>query len=241
MEALTTVTGRAAPFPRANIDTDAIFPSKSALHVGKRGYGKFLFASWRTLPDGRPDPEFVLNQPAYAGASILIGGTNFGCGSSREAAVWALVDTGIRCVLAPSFGSIFAANCGRNGVLAAVAEAAHLKALTMELQMGVTAGKAPEVTVDLLTQTINGPDGRSVPFDVDPRTRELLLNGLDEIGLTLQRGAQIAAFRSTDAQQRPWAYNFPTRPKVAVPTPAGELPTVGPAGGEVDVDVDPGA
>jgi len=113
--------------------------------------------------------------------------------------------------------------------------------LTVELQTGAAAGKAPDVTVDLLTQTINGTDGRSFPFDVDPRTRELFLNGLDEIGLTLQRGAQIAASRSTDAQQPPWAYNFPTNPTAAEPTPACELPTVGPAGGEVDVDVDPGA
>lgn len=206
----TTVFGVAAPLIRPNIDTDAIIPSREMKGVAKTGLADGLFAGWRYRAiEGRdPNPDFVLNDPAHAGASILLGGPNFGCGSSREHAVWALAEYGFRAVIAPSFSPIFQNNCLRNGVLAAVVEAEFIDHLAEAI--------APDpqnhrVLIDLTRSVVVAPDGRAARFPIGDEARTMLLEGLDMIALTLTRQAQIDAFRDRDRSLRPWAY-FPQDP-----------------------------
>jgi 3-isopropylmalate/(R)-2-methylmalate dehydratase small subunit len=205
MTPFDVVRGVAAPLVRPNIDTDAIIPSREMKRISKTGLADGLFAGWRyTNIGGRdPDPRFVLNDPAYAGASILLAGENFGCGSSREHAVWALSEYGFRAVLAPSFSPIFQTNCLRNGVLAAVVGLPFIEQLVAAI---TPEPQRRRVTIDLPSQTITGPDGASSAFPIGQDAKTMLLEGLDIIDLTLQQAPRIAAFRAADRARRPWAY-----------------------------------
>lgn len=200
MQAFTQHTGIAAPLLRINVDTDAIIPSREMKTVGKRGLAEGLFAGWRyAAQDSRtPNPEFVLNQPGYADASILLSGANFGCGSSREHAVWALVEYGIRCVIAPSFGAIFHNNCIRNGLLPIALDDAQVKSLVT-----VTA---TSLHIDLAACTLTAADGRMLRFKMEPAHHLMLLEGLDGIGLTQKSQALIDAHLAGDRAARPWVY-----------------------------------
>ena len=206
MRAFTRHQGIAAPLLRDNIDTDSIIPSREMRTVSRSGLADGLFAPWRyTDPDTRTlNPDFVLNQSAYADASILLAGDNFGCGSSREHAVWALMEWGFRVVIAPSFASIFRNNALRNGLLSVELPAKDIAALNN------WCGVAPSehrLTIDLETCTIGAaPDATPMTFAIDPTARSMLLEGLDEIGLTEQQSDLIAAFEAADRQRRPWAY-----------------------------------
>jgi 3-isopropylmalate/(R)-2-methylmalate dehydratase small subunit len=204
VEKFTRLTAVAAPLLRINVDTDAIIPSREMKKVGKTGLAGGLFAGWRYLAPGSrdEDPAFVLNQPPYRSARILLAGLNFGCGSSREHAVWALHEWGIRCVIAPSFGAIFYGNCVRNGILPVVLDNAQVEALAAE----VARDPARPVTVDLTSCAITTPDGGTLAFEVPPADRDVLLEGLDGIAVTLKRGAAIDAFAAADRERRPWIY-----------------------------------
>lgn len=193
MTPFTTLTSIAAPLLRDNVDTDAIIPSREMRSTGKTGLADGLFAPWRYLDvDARvPDPEFVLNQPEYADAQVLVAGANFGCGSSREHAVWALAEWGIRAVIAPSFAPIFRANCVRNGLL------------PVEGDVVAVAGKS--VTIDLARQTVVW-DGGQLDFTIGAEDKTMLLEGLDAIALTLKSRAAIEAWTATDRNARPWVY-----------------------------------
>jgi 3-isopropylmalate/(R)-2-methylmalate dehydratase small subunit len=195
----TVLRAVAAPLIRDNIDTDAIIASRDMTSTGKTGLAESLFAVWRYLgPEGRePNPEFVLNQPAFRAAQILLGGSNFGCGSSREHAVWALSEYGIRAVLAPSFAPIFAGNCIRNGIVPATLPADVIAAVASDGGM---------VTVDLEACLVRLDDERAWPFIIDADARAMLLSGLDPIDLTFQHAAQINAFQQADRSTRPWIY-----------------------------------
>ncbi|RYY27070.1 MAG: 3-isopropylmalate dehydratase small subunit [Sphingomonadales bacterium] len=199
MTPFTTLTAIAAPMLRDNIDTDAIIPSREMRGTGKTGLADGLFAAWRYLgANGRyPDPAFVLNQPAFADAQMLLAGSNFGCGSSREHAVWALAEYGIRAVIAPSFAPIFAGNCMRNGIVPAP--------LPADAIAEIAADGGP-VTVDLAAQTVSLADGRSWPFAIGGEAKAMLLEGLDAIDLTFKHKAEIAAFQAADRSARPWIY-----------------------------------
>lgn len=205
MQAFTHHRGIAAPLLRINVDTDAIIPSREMKSVSKRGLSVGLFAGWRYLAaDSRePNPDFVLNQPQYAGASILLSGANFGCGSSREHAVWALAEYGIRCIIAPSFGAIFHNNCIRNGLLPIVLDDATIKMLAAQV-----AGdpQVAQLTIDLPQGQLLAPDGSSHPFTLQAADRVMLLEGLDAIGLTLKQQGLIDAHLARDHTQRPWLY-----------------------------------
>lgn len=205
MEPFTILTAVAAPLVRDNIDTDAIIPSREMKTVAKSGLAEGLFAGWRYREIGsrEPDPTFVLNDPAYAGAEILIGGVNFGCGSSREHAVWALAEFGFRAIIAKSFSPIFQANCVRNGVA------------PIELGAGAVDGLARAVaadpvrrpvTVDLIACTVVVFGAEAMPFDMDSQSRRMLIEALDAIDLTLELEPEIAAFRERDRKARPWVY-----------------------------------
>ncbi len=188
------VSGTAAPLLRNNIDTDTIIPSREIKGVGKAGLADGLFAGWRYLPGTRdPDPAFVLNQPEFAGATIILAGANFGCGSSREHAVWALYDYGIRAVIAPSFAPIFESNCIRNGIVPVVLDAGSIAAL------------GGHVTVDLLAQSVRSGAVASA-FDIDAEARAMLAEGLDAIDLTMKYESAITAFHARDRLARPWIY-----------------------------------
>jgi 3-isopropylmalate/(R)-2-methylmalate dehydratase small subunit len=204
MEKFVRLTARAAPLVRPNIDTDAIIPSREMKQVSKTGLSAGLFANWRYSDvDARVEnAAFVLNQPRYRGAQILIGGVNFGCGSSREHAVWALHEYGVRCIVAPSFGAIFQGNCVRNGILPVTLPEAAVEALAA----AVGDADEPVVTVDLETCEITDPAGRTRAFTVSEADREMLLEGLDPIGVTLKRMDQIRAFESAYRPTRPWLF-----------------------------------
>jgi 3-isopropylmalate/(R)-2-methylmalate dehydratase small subunit len=199
------LTGVAAPLIRANVDTDAIIPSREMKSVSKQGLAEGLFAGWRYTAIGNrePEPTFVLNRPEYAGASILLAGENFGCGSSREHAVWALLEYGMRAVLAPSFAPIFRMNCVRNGILPVRLPAEAIASLAASV---ASDPQARRVTVDLLRRTVTGPDGLEHAFDIEPESREMLLEGLDAIDLTLKLAPAIDAFVASDRAARPWIY-----------------------------------
>ncbi len=203
----TQHTGVVAPLLRDNIDTDAIIPSREMKRVSKQGLGEGLFAAWRyTLPGGRePQSDFVLNQGDYTGASILLAGQNFGCGSSREHAVWALREFGIRAIIASSFGSIFYNNCVRNGLLPIPLDAAQVELLAERV---VRDPQQQRITIDLPAQTLAlaaEPEG-ILSFDIREGDKQMLVEGLDGIALTLKHAEAIDAFEAQDKQQRPWVY-----------------------------------
>ncbi len=206
MESFVRITGIAAPLLRINIDTDQIIPGPEIMRSTDESYARWgtgLFANWRYLADRRPDPSFVLNQPPYDRAVILLADRNFGCGSSRETAPMALRAFGFRSVIAPSFGGIFFNNCFRNGVLPV--ELPIEQVARIADQVRAARGDAA-VTVDLQAQEVTAPDGARHPFVTPPTLRAMLLAGEDEISLTLARAAKIDAFRAADRQRRPWAY-----------------------------------
>jgi len=205
MRPFDVLTAVAAPLLRANVDTDAIIPSREMKSVAKHGLADGLFAGWRyTTIGGRdPDPRFVLNQPAYAGTQILLTGENFGCGSSREHAAWALLEYGIRAVIAPSFAPIFHGNCVRNGILPVRLDGASVG------QLAAAVAPDPQerrLTVDLVQQRVTAPGGLEFAFEIEREEREMLLEGLDAIDLTLKHRAAIEAFRARDRERRPWIY-----------------------------------
>jgi 3-isopropylmalate/(R)-2-methylmalate dehydratase small subunit len=201
MDKFTTLTGVAAPLPLINIDTDMIIPKQYLKTIKRTGLGVAAFAEMRYEEDGKTEkPDFVLNKPAYRNASILVAGDNFGCGSSREHAPWALKDFGIRCVISTSFADIFYNNCFKNGILPIVVTEEQLKELLDDASRGSNA----TLTVDLEEQTIKGPDGGTVEFDIDPSRKNALLQGLDDVGLTMEKGAAISTFEDKVAEDRPW-------------------------------------
>ncbi|GJE15906.1 3-isopropylmalate dehydratase small subunit [Methylobacterium marchantiae] len=190
MDKFTTLTGVAAPMRITNVDTDRIIPKQYLKTIKRTGLGKGLFSEMRYNDDGSENPDFILNKPAYRNAKVLVAGDNFGCGSSREHAPWALTDFGIRCVISTSFADIFFNNCAKNGILAIVVSPEDLEKLFEDAERGSNA----TLTIDLESQTIKGPDGGTLHFDVDAGRKESLLNGLDEIGLTLMRASKIDAY-----------------------------------------------
>jgi 3-isopropylmalate/(R)-2-methylmalate dehydratase small subunit len=202
MEPFTTLTGIAAPMPAANVDTDKIIPARFLKSISRSGFGKHLFANMRFNPDGTENPDFVLNQEPYRKAEILIAYENFGCGSSREHAPWALLDFGIRCVIAPDFADIFNNNCFKNGVLPVRLPREVCEQLVEDARLGGNA----RITVDLEREVVVRPSGEEIPFKIDPLRRHLLLNGLDDIGQTMQHGGAIDSFEAKQKAAQPWLY-----------------------------------
>jgi 3-isopropylmalate/(R)-2-methylmalate dehydratase small subunit len=199
MEKFTTFEGIVAPLDMINVDTDMIVPKQFLKTIKRSGLGANVFDEMRFRPDGSEIEDFVLNQPDYRQSQILVAGDNFGCGSSREHAPWALLDFGFRCVIAPSFADIFFNNCFKNGILPIVLPQAEIDKLLDDAERGANA----TLTIDLPKQEIKGPDGSTISFDVDPFRKNCLLEGLDDIGLTLQKQAQIDSFEAT-LTQKPW-------------------------------------
>ncbi|AXQ29472.1 3-isopropylmalate dehydratase small subunit [Solimonas sp. K1W22B-7] len=212
MKAFTQVSSKVMPLDRPNVDTDAIIPKQYLKSIRRTGFGPFLFDDWRYLDPGtlevdpatrRPNAEFVLNDPKHAGSQILIARDNFGCGSSREHAVWALDDYGFRAVIAPSYADIFFSNCFKNGVLPVVLKPEEVQAI-FEI---VAADSAAQLTVDLPAQEVRLSDGRVFKFQINPHHKHNLVNGLDEIGLTLQQGDAIKAYEAKRRAEAPWLFN----------------------------------
>ena len=201
MEKFTKLTGVAAPLPIVNIDTDMIIPKQYLKTIQRTGLGKGLFSEMRYNEDGSENPSFVLNQPAYRKAQILVAEDNFGCGSSREHAPWALLDYGIRCVISTSFADIFYNNCFKNGILPIKVSKEDLAKLMDDAERGANA----TLTVDLEAQEIRGPDGGVIRFEIDAFRKHCLIEGLDDIGLTMVKADKIASFEKKDADARPWA------------------------------------
>ena len=199
MEKFTQLTGVAAPLPIINIDTDMIIPKDYLKTIKRTGLSEGLFAEMRLNEDGSENPDFVLNKPAYRNAEILVAGDNFGCGSSREHAPWALLDWGIRCVISTSFADIFYNNCFKNGILPVVVSAEQLEMLMDDANRGSNA----VLTVDLETQTITGPDGGTISFDIDKHKKHCMLNGLDDISLTMEKKSAIDSYEEKLADH-PW-------------------------------------
>ncbi|MFV0410991.1 MAG: 3-isopropylmalate dehydratase small subunit [Paracoccus sp. (in: a-proteobacteria)] len=200
MDKFTTLTAVAAPMPLVNIDTDMIIPKQFLKTIHRSGLGKNLFDEMRFDREGNEVPDFVLNQPAYRQAQIIVAGDNFGCGSSREHAPWALLDFGIRCVISTSFADIFFNNCFQNGILPVVLPEEAVKALMEDANNGENA----RLTVDLEAQSVTAPDGTEYRFDIDPHRKHNMLNGLDDIGQTLERATAIDTFEAAAGQSRPW-------------------------------------
>ncbi len=200
MDKFTTLTGIAAPMPLVNIDTDMIIPKQFLKTIHRSGLGKNLFDEMRFNADGSEVADFILNQPAYRESQIIVAGDNFGCGSSREHAPWALLDFGIRCVISTSFADIFYNNCFKNGILPIVMPAEVVDVLMSDAQKGANA----RMTVDLENLTVTTSDGQSFGFELDPFRRHCLLNGLDDIGLTMEKSSAIDTFETQMAQSRPW-------------------------------------
>ncbi|MFD1195026.1 3-isopropylmalate dehydratase small subunit [Seohaeicola saemankumensis] len=200
MEKFTKLSGIAAPMPLVNIDTDMIIPKQFLKTIKRSGLGVNLFDEMRYDRDGKEIPDFVLNKPQYREAQILVAGDNFGCGSSREHAPWALLDFGIRCVISTSFADIFFNNCFKNGILPIVLPQEQVDLLMKDAEKGANA----RIEVDLEAQTVTSSDGEVFTFDVDAFKKHCLLNGLDDIGLTLEKAASIESYESTMAAQRPW-------------------------------------
>jgi len=212
MEKFEKLEGLVAPMDRPNVDTDAIIPKQYLKSVKRTGFGPNLFDEWRYLDHGepgqdpatrRPNPDFVLNQPRYQGAQVLLARENFGCGSSREHAVWALADYGFRCVIAPSFADIFFNNCFKNGVLPIVLPEDVVDRLFREVE----ANEGYRLTIDLERQTVTTPSGEQFPFEIDPFRKHCLLEGLDDIGLTLQHADEIRAYEERRKQEAPWLFH----------------------------------
>jgi 3-isopropylmalate/(R)-2-methylmalate dehydratase small subunit len=211
MEALQRLSGLVAPLDRANVDTDAIIPKQFLKSIKRTGFGPNLFDEWRYLDIGEPDrdcsgrplnPDFVLNQPRYAGASVLLARANFGCGSSREHAPWALADYGFRVIVAPSFADIFGNNCTKNGLLPIVLDEAEVD----RLFQAVEATPGYTLSVDLRAQSVTTPSGEVLRFDIDPEAKHRLLNGLDDIALTLQQAEAIRAYEQRRRREAPWLF-----------------------------------
>jgi 3-isopropylmalate/(R)-2-methylmalate dehydratase small subunit len=200
MDKFTTLSGVAAPLPQINVDTDMIIPKQFLKTIKRSGLGKNLFDEMRYDQDGNENPDFVLNKPAYREAKILVAGDNFGCGSSREHAPWALLDFGIRCVIAPSFADIFYNNCFKNGILPIALPQEDVDKLMDDAERGANA----VLTVDLENQTITGPDGGEIAFEIDAFRKHCLLNGLDDIGLTMEKAGSIDAFEKKLSVSQPW-------------------------------------
>lgn len=200
MQAFTTLTGAAAPLMRDNIDTDVIIRIERLTGTTKASMGAVAFEAWRFLPDGGENPDFALNRPEFRGAPILVTGANFGCGSSREGAVWALMGMGLRCVIAESFGDIFFNNCFQNGMLPIRLPAEAARRLADQCTGGA------QVTVDLERQEVVFPDGGRMTFAIEPMRRTAMLEGLDEIGLTLKHADAIADYQAADRAARPWVW-----------------------------------
>jgi 3-isopropylmalate/(R)-2-methylmalate dehydratase small subunit len=201
MQKFTTLTGIAAYLPMINVDTDMIIPKQYLKTIKRTGLGKGLFAELRYDEKGNPLPDFVLHKKPYTEAQILITGENFGCGSSREHAPWALLDFGIRCVIAPSFADIFYNNCFKNGILPITLPQAEIDKLIDDASRGANA----TITIDLAAQEIRGPDGGVIKFAIDPFRKRCLMEGLDDIGLTLEKADDIDAFEGRARHERPWA------------------------------------
>jgi 3-isopropylmalate/(R)-2-methylmalate dehydratase small subunit len=211
MQAFTTLTGLVAPLDRANVDTDAIIPKQFLKSIHRTGFGPNLFDEWRYLDHGEPgqecsqrplNPDFVLNQPRYKGAEILLTRRNFGCGSSREHAPWALLDYGFQAIIAPSYADIFFNNCFKNGILPVILTEAEIE----QLFQAVLPQEGYQLTVDLPEQVVITPDGQRFSFEVDAFRKHCLLNGLDDIGLTLQHADEIRAYEQKRQQQAPWLF-----------------------------------
>ena len=200
MEKFTILEGVAAPMRTINVDTDRIIPAKYLKTIKRTGLGKSLFAEMRYREDGSENPDFVLNEPAYRNAKILVVGDNFGCGSSREHAPWALADFGIRCVISTSFADIFFNNCAKNGILPIVLPEAERDMVMTDADKGANA----RIEIDLVAQTITLSDGTAINFEVDPFRKHCLLNGLDDIGLTMEKVGAIDAFEAKATASRPW-------------------------------------
>jgi 3-isopropylmalate/(R)-2-methylmalate dehydratase small subunit len=200
MQKFDVLTGVAAPLNIVNIDTDMIIPKQFLKTIKRTGLGKSLFYEMRFTQEGQELPDFVLNQPAYRNAQILVAGDNFGCGSSREHAPWALLDFGIRCVISTSFADIFYNNSFKNGILPIVVTPDQLKLLMDDAERGSNA----TMTIDLATQEIRGPDGGTIKFDLDPFRKHCLMNGLDDIGLTMEKAESIDSFEKQNAESHSW-------------------------------------
>jgi 3-isopropylmalate/(R)-2-methylmalate dehydratase small subunit len=200
MEKFEKLTGIAAPLPLVNVDTDMIIPKQFLKTIKREGLGVNLFDEMRYDDNGNERPDFVLNKPAYRNAEILVAGDNFGCGSSREHAPWAIKDFGIRCVIAPGFADIFFNNCFKNGILPIVLPQEKVDILMKDAEKGANA----RMSVDLENQVITTSDGEEIAFEVDPFRKHCLLEGLDDIGLTLEKATAIDGFESRMAQERPW-------------------------------------
>ena len=201
MDKFTTITGIAAPMPLVNIDTDMIIPKQFLKTIHRSGLGKNLFDEMRYFPDGTENPDFVLNKPAWRDAQIIVAGDNFGCGSSREHAPWALLDFGIRCVISTSFADIFYNNCFKNGILPITLPQEQVDRLMEDARRGSNA----RITVDLEAQTVSASEGEVFHFEIDPFRKHCLLNGLDDIGLTLENAGDIDAYEAKTRMSRPWA------------------------------------
>mgnify|MGYP001009974171 CR=1 FL=1 len=200
MEKFTTLTAVAAPLPLVNVDTDMIIPKQFLKTIQRSGLGKALFDEMRRTPDGKDVPDFVLNKPAYKDAKILVAGANFGCGSSREHAPWALLDYGFRCIVAPSFADIFYGNCFKNGILPIVLPQSEIDKLLDDAGRGANA----VLSIDLEKQEIRGPDGGVIAFEIDPFRKQILMNGWDDIALTLRDEASIGAYEDKAKLSKPW-------------------------------------
>jgi 3-isopropylmalate/(R)-2-methylmalate dehydratase small subunit len=212
MDKFIVHTGVVAPLDRENVDTDAIIPKQFLKSIKRSGFGPNLFDEWRYLDHGEPgqdnsrrplNPDFVLNLPRYQGASVLLARKNFGCGSSREHAPWALLDFGIRCVIASSFADIFYNNCFKNGILPIALPQADVDKLMDDAERGANA----VVSIDLEKQEIRGPDGGCIKFDIDPFRKRCLLDGLDDVGLTLEKAPAIDAFEEKNRLNQPWLWS----------------------------------
>lgn len=203
MDSFVTVTDVAVPFLRENVNTDVIIPIQRLVGTGREGLGPYAFERQRYLADGSDDPAFPLNRPEYKGSAILLAAGNFGCGSSREGAVWALMGMGVRCVIAPSFGDIFFANCFQNGLLPVRLPMEVVRRIAAQTE--ASPGNA-RTTVDLQRRVVVTPTGEEIPFDVDTRNREAMLHGLDDIALTRQHTGAIEAWRARDRVANPWAW-----------------------------------
>ena len=212
MQAFTQLNGLVVPLDRANVDTDAIIPKQFLKSIKRSGFGPNAFDEWRYLDHGEPgmdnskrkiNPDFVLNKPRYQGASVLLARENFGCGSSREHAPWALEDYGFRAIIAPSFADIFFNNCFKNGMLPIVLAASDVDALFKETE----AAEGYKLNIDLAAQTISTPSGKIYKFEVDAFRKHCLLNGLDDIGLTMQHQDKIKAYEAKHKAEQPWLYN----------------------------------
>ena len=200
MEKFTVLEGVAAPLKLVNVDTDMIIPKQYLKTIKRTGLGTGLFSEMRYNEDGTENPDFVLNQPAYRNTKILVAGDNFGCGSSREHAPWALLDFGIRCVISTGFADIFYNNCFKNGILPIVVTHDQLEKLFDDAERGANA----TLTIDLAAQEIRGPDGGAIRFEIDPFRKRCLMEGLDDIGLTLEKETSITRFEGTMETTRPW-------------------------------------